>query len=92
MIGASGCAGPDLRDDLARPARRRTASKSVLVEHAGPAIEDLHGIGAGLDLRDQIIGRDASASIVEQLREGLRIAIGKQPRRRLIGRAVPAIM
>ena len=86
MIFASGtrCAQP--RDD---PPRRIDAPARELVgsEHAGPGVEELHGIDPGLELGREIIDRSFDQD-VDQLAEDFRIAIGKQPRRRLVRRAV----
>ena len=56
-------------------------------QHACPGIEDLHRIDAGLELANEIVGRRLDQDI-DQPRERLRMAIGEQPRRRLIRRAV----
>ena len=48
----------------------QNGSKRRLVEHAGPGIENLHRIGAGLDLPDQI-GRRMVGQHLQQLRQSL---------------------
>ena len=61
-------------------------ANSLRRQHAGPGIEDLHRIGAGLELPHQIARRCLDQH-VDQRGEGRGIAIGKQPRRRLVRRS-----
>ncbi len=57
-------------------------------QHARPRIEHLHRLGAGLDLKAEIIGRGIGEA-VDQGAEQFWLAIGEQPRRRLVRRAAP---
>ena len=82
MMGISGSCGFDQLDHA--PGRRDApALELVLGQAARPAVEDLQRAGAGLDLADQIIGRALDQEIDEML-ERRSVAIGKQPRRRLV--------
>ena len=56
-------------------------------QHPRPGVEDLHGLDAGLQLPDQIAGRGIDQDI-DECRETVRILIGEQARRRLVGRAL----
>jgi hypothetical protein len=51
------------------------------------ALEDLHGFGTGIDLRDQVGGRGRDKPVDEGAHE-LGVAIGDEPGRRLVGRAL----
>ena len=55
-------------------------------QHARPGIEDLRRIGAGGELTAKIFGRSVDEP-VDQAREQVRMAIGEEPRRRLVRRA-----
>ena len=57
-------------------------------QHAGPGVEDLHRIRPGAQLLDQIARRHRDQNL-DHAGEGLRLAIGHQPGRGLIGRAAP---
>ena len=56
-------------------------------QHAGPGVEDLQGVGAGSELRQQIFDRVLDQH-VDDFRERLRMPVGHHPRRRLVGRAM----
>ena len=91
MIGRRGTAAPHPLDDRAHR-RDRPSLETLVVEHARPAVEYLHDIGAGLELRDQIVAT--------RLRPGCRSGAWNRagslqrqsPRRQLIGVPRPAIM
>ena len=55
-------------------------------QHSRPRIEDLHRFRAGGDLAEEICGRGVDEP-VDQPREQVRLAIGEQPRRRLVRRS-----
>ena len=55
-------------------------------QHARPGIEDLRRIRAGRELAAKILGRSLDEP-VDQAREQVRMAIGEEPRRRLVRRA-----
>ena len=76
----------NFRDDALRR-RDAPAVKLLRRQDARPGIEDLHRIGTGLQLADQIARRRLDQH-VHQNGKCLRIAIGEQPRRRLVRRAV----
>ena len=76
-----------LRDDLLRR-RDAPAAKFLRRQNPGPGIEDLHRIDPGLQLPDQIARRRID-QYIDQPCKASAIAIGEQPRRRLIRRAVP---
>ena len=86
MIFASGTFAAHACDDAAgrldRPAR-----KFARRQHAGPGVEDLQHVGAGVELAEQIVNRVLDQH-VDDLGERLRMAIGHQPRRRLVRRAL----
>ena len=70
--------------------RRRDAPAREFLrrQHARPGVENLHRIGAGLQLPHQIARRRLDQH-VDQRVERFGIAIGEHPRRRLIRRAAP---
>ena len=57
-------------------------------QHAGPGVEDLQHVGAGLELAEQILDRVLDQH-VDDLGKRLGMAIGHHARRRLIRRALP---
>ena len=86
MIFASGHLPAHAFDDapgrLDRPARKFTGR-----QHAGPGIEDLQHVRAGLELSHQILDRILDQHI-DDFCKRVRMPIRHHPRRRLIGRAV----
>ena len=86
MIFASGTC---LRDAFDDPFRRfdRPALKFARRQHAGPGIEDLQHVGAGLELAKEILNRVLDNG-VDDLRKRFGVTIRHHPRRRLIRRAV----
>ena len=87
MIFASGNRAAHVLDD---PPHRRDAPAREFArrQHAGPGVENLHRVGAGLELRHQIARRGLDQD-VDHAGERFRLAVGHQPRRRLVGRALP---
>ena len=55
-------------------------------QHAGPGVEDLHRVGAGFELLDEIARRHLDQNI-DHARECFRLAIRKHARGRLVRRA-----
>ncbi len=87
MILASGISRAHIRDDL--PHRLDAPARELARrQHARPSVEDLHRVRAGTQLLDEIARRHRDQNI-DHAGERLRLAIGHQPRRRLIGRAAP---
>ena len=87
MIFAPGTARAHVLDD---PPHRRDApaGKFRRRQHPGPGVEDLHRVGAGLQLRHQIARRGLHQD-VDHAGERLRFAVRHQPRRRLVRRPLP---
>ena len=86
MILASGTCRAHAFDDA--PGRLdRPALEFARRQHAGPGVENLQHVGAGLELAEQILDRVLDQH-VDDLRERLGVAIGHHPRRRLIRRAL----
>ena len=54
----------------------RPAEELLLRQHAGPGIEELHGVGAGVDLVDEMIDHGVDQKIDQQA-EG--IGVGDRP-------------
>ncbi len=79
MIGVVGLALPQFRDDAARR-RDDILAEARLVERAGPAVEQLHRIGPGLDLRRQMLDRGVR-DLVDEIAEP--VGIGKGPALRM---------
>ena len=80
-----------LGPDLGRERRHRRDAPAIEFgrrQHAGPGIEDLHRFRARRQLTDQVFGRGVDEP-VDQGREQVRMAIGEEPRRRLIRRPAP---
>ena len=67
--------------------RNAPALEFVRRQNSCPGIEDLHSVDAGLELPNEIFARRLDQNI-DQPRERLGMPIGKQPRRRLIRRAM----
>ena len=65
----------------------RPALEFARRQDAGPGVEDLQHVGAGLELSEQILDRVLDQN-VDDLRERFRMAIGHHPRRRLVRRAL----
>ena len=63
------------------------AAEFVVRQDARPAVENLHGLRAGLDLPGEVIHR-AVGDEVDQPGEILRVAEGGEARRRLVRRAM----
>ena len=78
MIGTCGCRASNRRHD----APRRLDHPGLELprrQAAGPAVEDLQDIGAGLDLPRQVLDRGLDQQ-VDQPAEARAVAIGPQPR------------
>ena len=86
MIFASGALPAHAFDDAPRRLDR-PALKFARRQHAGPGVEDLQHVGAGLELSEQILDRVLDQH-VDDLCKRLRMAIGHHPRRRLVRRAL----
>ena len=65
----------------------RPALEFARRQHAGPGIEDLQHVGAGLELAEQILDRILDQH-VDDFSKRLGMAIGHHPRRRLVRRAL----
>ena len=63
-------------------------SNSAGRQHAGPGVEDLHRVGAGAQLLDQVARRHLDQD-VDHAGERFAFAIRHQARGRLVGRAAP---
>ena len=87
MIGACGALAVTLAA-IARDRRDAPALEFGRRQHARPGIEDLHRFRAGRQLTDEIFGRGVDEP-VDQGGEQIRMAVGEEARRRLIGRAAP---
>ena len=87
MIGAFGRACADLGDH-GGDRRHAPALELGRRQDARPGIENLHSFRARCELAQEIGGRSVDEAL-DQLGEQLRLAIGEEPRRRLIGRAAP---
>ena len=86
MIFASGIFPAHAFDDApGRPGR--PAFEFARRQHAGPGVENLQHVGAGLELPEQILNRILDQHVDDRL-ESLGMVIGHHPRRRLIGRAL----
>jgi hypothetical protein len=56
----------------------RPAEELLFGQHASPGIEELHGVGAGVDLVDEMIDHGIDQKI-DQDSEGIGMAIGPSP-------------
>ena len=72
-------------DSLGR--RNAPALEFVGRQNSCPGIEDLHSLDTGAELANEIIARSLDQNI-DQMGERVGMTIGKQPRRRLVRRAV----
>ena len=77
----------DFRDDCG-DRRNAPALELGRRQDASPGIEDLHGLRPRRDLAHEIGGRGLDEPL-DQRCEQLRLAVGEQPRRRLVRRAAP---
>ncbi|EGE58239.1 hypothetical protein RHECNPAF_3340036 [Rhizobium etli CNPAF512] len=76
------------RSDHPRNRPDREGFELLLPENPSPGIEDLHGVGAGVDLGDKIVGRHVSQQH-QQMLEGAGIFVGEEAGGGLVRRAVP---
>ena len=85
MIGIAWRLGAQLGDDALERLDAPTLEFGGR-QHARPGVEYLHRLGAGLYLAQEVGGGSLDEPI-DQRREQFWLAIGEEPRRRLVGRA-----